>query len=381
MEAVGQLTGGIAHDFNNMLGVIMGNLELLRRRLANDPKAMKFVDAAYAGGERGAKITKKLLGFSRQGSYGQKLVDVNELIKDMEDLIAKSLTPKITLETYFADNIPAVSIEPGDLEDSLLNLALNAGDAMPDGGSLVIETKNKFLDDQYVHRNPGSTAGNYVLVSISDTGVGMAPDVVEKVFQPFFTTKMTGQGTGLGMSMVYGFVLRSKGHIKIYSEPGRGTTIRLYLPCADLNTGEVDQEVLKETIDLPRGNETILVVDDEQGLLDVAAAYLEDLGYTTLAANSGQQAIEVLQEHPEINLLFSDVVMPGEMDGYGLAKRTLRLFPGVKILLTSGFTSKREGAVNGDIALFKALSDTLLNKPYNQSELAGAVRNILDNED
>ena len=207
----------------------------------------------------------------------------------------------------------------------------------------------------------------------------MTPEVVEQVFQPFFTTKETGQGTGLGLSMVYGFIQRSKGHVRIYSEPGKGTTINLYLPQAKPVRDEV-QKISNVVTDLPGGDETILVVDDEQGLADVASAYLEDLGYTTLTANSAKQALEVLQEHPQIDLLFSDVVMPGEMDGYGLAKEAMHLYPTIKALLASGFTSKREGVVNGDISLFKKLSDELLNKPYNQSEVARAVRNILDKE-
>ena len=381
MEAVGQLTGGIAHDFNNMLAIIMGNLELLRRKVKDDPNVIKHVDAAYAGGERGAKITKKLLSFSRHPSEDQTLVNVNELIGGMTDLIGKSLTPKIILETHLADDVRAVNINPDDFDDTLLNLAINAGDAMPGGGTLLIEAMNKTLDEQYVQLNPGCAVGDYVLISISDTGVGMAPDVVEQAFQPFFTTKEIGKGTGLGLSMVYGFVHRSKGNVKIYSEPGRGTTVRLYLPCADQNSVDAEQITSNGVTDLVGGKETILVVDDEQGLADVAVAYLEDLGYTTLVANSGQQALEVLQEHPEINLMFSDVVMPGEVDGYDLAKETMHLYPTVKVLLTSGFTAKREGAISGDIPLFKKLTNDLLNKPYNQTELAQAVRNILDKED
>jgi PAS domain S-box-containing protein len=390
MEAVGQLTGGIAHDFNNMLGIIMGNLELLRGKVNDDPNVIKHLDAAYAGGERGAKITKKLLSFSRHASEDQTLVNVNELIDGMTDLIGKSLTPKITIETCLADDICAFNIHLGDFEDTLLNLAINAGDAMPGGGTLVIETKNKTLDDQYVQLNPGCAVGDYVLISISDTGIGMEPDVVEQVFQPFFTTKEMGKGTGLGLSMVYGFIQRSKGHVKIYSKPGRGTTVRLYLPRIDQGTVEAEQITSNRAAGLPVGKETILVVDDEQGLADVAMAHLEDLGYTTLAAQSGQQALEVLQEHSQINLLFpdvqidllfSDVVMPGELDGYELAKKTTRLYPSVKVLLTSGFTFKREAAISRDIPLYKKLTNDLLNKPYNQTELAQAVRNILDKED
>ena len=379
MDAVGQLTGGIAHDFNNMLGIIMGNLDLLRHRVGEDPKAIKYLENAYTGVTRGAKITSKLLSFSRHHSDSQTLVAVNKLIVDMKDLIAKSLTPKITLKTHLADDICTVSIDQGDFEDALLNLALNAGDAMPDGGTLVIETSKKSLDEQYVKLNPEFAVGDYVLVSISDTGTGMAPGVLEQAFDPFFTTKEEGKGTGLGLSMVYGFTQRSKGHLKTYSEPEKGTTVNLYLPQAEPSGDDVETGP-NAASDLTGGDETILVVDDEQGLVDVAVAYLEDLGYTTLVANSAKQALEVLQEHPEINLLFSDVVMPSKMDGYDLAKETMHLYPAVKVLLTSGFTAKREGAVNGDIPLFKKLSDELLNKPYNKTELARTVRNTLDKE-
>ena len=380
MEAVGQLTGGIAHDFNNILGVIMGNLELLKRKCTNLPEISKFVDAAYAGSQRGAKITKKLLHFSRHSPEEQKRINVNTLISDMRALIITSLTPKIMVEVHLSPDIWMTAVNPGEFEDALLNFSLNASDAMSDGGTLVIETKNKSLDAAYAEHNPDSRAGDYVLITISDTGKGMSKDVIDQVFQPFFTTKSIGQGTGLGMSMVYGFVQRSNGHIKIYSEPGRGTTIHLYLPrnkSSLQGTKHAQSEHLEE---LPRGDETILIVDDEKDLVDIAVAHLRDLGYTTLTANTAKQALAILKTHPKIQLVFTDVVMPGEMDGYDLAKTTLKQYPDIKVLLTSGFTAKREGALNGDVALFKTLSDQLLNKPYIQQELAVAVRKILNGE-
>jgi len=380
MEAVGQLTGGIAHDFNNILGVIMGNLELLRRKCKKMPETKKFVDAAYAGSERGAKITKKLLHFSRHAPVEQKRMNVNTLITDMKALIITSLTPKIIVETHLSAEVWMTKVNPGDFEDALLNFALNAGDAMVEGGTLVIETKNKSLDAAYVKNNPGSFVGDFILITISDSGIGMSQDVAEQVFQPFFTTKTIGQGTGLGMSMVYGFVQRSNGHIKIYSEPGRGTTIHLYLPRDKSKLQDPNRAQSASLSEQPKGDETILIVDDEQALVDIAAAYLEDLGYTTLTANTAKQALVLLKTKSQIQLVFTDVVMPGEMDGYDLAKATLKQYPDKKVLLTSGFTSKREGALNGDVALFKTLSKDLLNKPYIQNELAIAVRKTLDGD-
>jgi len=380
MEAVGQLTGGIAHDFNNMLGIIMGNLDLLRRKVVGDVKAIEFVEAAYRGSQRGADITKKLLSFARGGAGTPQITNVNDFITDMKNLIAKSLTPKVDIETHLADDIWVVNIDVGELENTLLNLSLNASDAMPEGGILVIETSNKVLDEHYVQMNPGSMAGEYVLVSISDTGIGMAPEVTHQIFQPFFTTKESGRGTGLGLSMVYGFVQRSGGHIKVYSEPDKGSTFRMYFPRAV--EGSHDVKDTKSAIDdsLPRGEETVLIVDDEEGLLKVAALYLGDLGYKTRTASSSKLALRQLQQVNQIDLLFSDVVMPGGMDGYDLAKAALKSCPDLKVLLTSGFTSKRENAINGDVAMFARLSENLLNKPYNQSELAVAVRSALDGD-
>lgn len=380
LEAVGQLTGGIAHDFNNILGIILGNLDLLRREIPNQPEALELVDEAHHGAERGADITRKLLSFSRTEGGNPQLTNVNEFIKGMENLVAKTLTPIIKIETHLADDIWPVRIDPGEFENVFLNLALNAKDAMPDGGSLIVGTYNKVIDDMYVHMNPGSKAGDHVLVSVSDTGTGMTPEIIEKIFQPFFTTKSAGRGTGLGLSLVYGFVKRSGGHIKVYSESGKGTTFNIYFPReTDETSGRsVDDRVIAS--EPPRGTESILIVDDEEGLLKVAVSYLEDLGYRTQTATSGKDALALLEKSDQIDLLFSDVVMPGGMDGYNLAKEVLRNHPGVKVLLTSGFTSRREGALNGDRAVFARLSKGLLNKPYNRTELASAIRRALDGE-
>ena len=376
MEAVGQLTGGIAHDFNNILAIVMGFLGILQRRIADDPTARECVEKALKGAERGAQLTRKLLKFSRKEAGPAKRTAVNEIISDMQDLIAKSLTSGITVETQLASDTWPVMIDSGDFEDAVLNLALNAHDAMPHGGLLVIETANKTLDEHYVQRNPGSRIGDYVMVSVSDTGSGMTTEVKERLFEPFFTTKGEGKGTGLGLSMVYGFVQRSQGHVKVYSEPGHGTTIRLYLPRIDEGPSEVHAELAGEA---PRGRETILIVDDEESLIEIARFYIEDLGYRTVTANDGRQALEILKRDGKaIDLLFSDVVMHGDLDGYRLALAARAVRPGLKVLLSSGFTPKREKFANGEGAFCAELAANLLSKPYNQAELAVSLRRTLD---
>jgi len=377
LEAIGQLTGGIAHDFNNILGIILGNLELLELMLSGNDKAKKRIDQALKGAKRGADITRKLLSFSRQTAHQVSLTSVNTFIENIEELIAKSLTATIKVETHLAENLWSVETDTGDFEDSILNLSLNAKDAMPNGGTLVIETANKTLDEEYVKCNPGSSAGDFVMISVSDTGIGMNKEVREKVFEPFFTTKETGKGTGLGLSMVHGFIQRSGGHIKIYSEEHKGTTFRIFLPRA-----QCDNDSIK-TIDyahtsLPRGNEKILIVDDEEGLLDIAAACLEELGYETMTATSGQQAIDILSTNKNFDLLFSDIIMPGDIDGYQLAISVNKSKPSLKILLATGFTKKREEYLKGESKFLTDLVSNLLSKPYNKSELALAVRRTLD---
>lgn len=376
MEAVGQLTGGIAHDFNNTLAVILGNLELIELRVSEDETSVSHVLAALRGVDRGAEITRKLLNYSRVDTGSEKIVLINVFIKKMEKLIAKSLTASINTTTHLAENIWPVRINAGDLQDALLNLSLNARDAMPDGGDLIIESSNKILDEDYVRRNPQAEAGEYVMITISDSGIGMTLEACEKALEPFFTTKEEGKGTGLGLSMVYSFVQRSKGHLKIYSEVGEGTTIRLYLPRA-YEDGEIENEKPNKNL-LQRGNETILVVDDEADLIAIATAHLESLGYKTLTANTGKRALELLDHNKDIDLLFSDVIMPGGMDGYKLALAAHKMRPSLKILLTSGFTKKREEYVNGEREYLSELTSRLVDKPYNRLELANAVRRALD---
>ena len=377
MEAVGQLTGGLAHDLNNVLAVISMNVELLRIDATADPKRARHVDAALKGVLRASEMTRKLLDFSRTEAGETQLVSLNGFVTGMEGLIAKTLTPAIALKIAQADDTWVVDVNPGDFEAALLNLALNARDAMPNGGTLVIETANKVIDQHYVSRNPGSSAGEFVMISISDTGMGMAPDVAEKAFEPFFTTKEVGKGTGLGLSMVYGFVRRSGGHVKIYSEVGEGTTIRLYLPRGHQDTEGEERAALNKG-GQPRGHETVLVVDDEAGLVEAAVAVLGGLGYRTVSATNGPEALEILRRDRSIELLFSDVIMPGGMDGYHLAIEARKDRPDLKVLLTSGFTRKREEFVNGERKIAAELAKNLLPKPYNIVELAVAVRRMLD---
>ncbi|OUR78307.1 hypothetical protein A9Q83_08000 [Alphaproteobacteria bacterium 46_93_T64] len=376
MKAVGQLTGGIAHDFNNILGIVQGNLELIEDLVADNENALERVSKAQKGVTRGTEITRKLLGFSSKQTGEVRITSINTFIKNIEDLIAKSLTASIDVETLIDEGLWSAAVDPGDLEDALVNLSLNARDAMPDGGTLSIETTNKVFDESNIRLYPEIHAGEYVMISVSDTGVGMAADIKDKVFEPFFTTKEQGKGTGLGLSMVYGFVQRSNGHLNIYSELGKGTTVHLFLPRS--KTSGADTRINdSKTADLPTGNETILIVDDEEGLRDVTASYLKTLGYTTIAAENADQAIEILGNNRDIDLLFSDVVMPGGIDGYQLASIAHEQWPSLKVLLTSGFTGKEKSLRESNDEYLIELNEQLLGKPYNMSELALALRKAI----
>ena len=377
MEAVGQLTGGLAHDLNNALSIISINVGLLNRLRGADKKSVRHFEAAMKGVERASDFTRKMLDFSRTEIVETKRVSVNGFVQGMESMISKSLTPAIILEVALSEDPWLVDIDSGDFEASLVNLALNARDAMPDGGTLVVETANKVIDQDYVNRTPGSSAGEFVMISVSDTGTGMTPEAMEKAFDPFFTTKEVGKGTGLDLSMVYGFVQRSGGHVKVYSEQGKGTTVRLYLPRAS-GVAENEDNQPSDGDHLPGGSETVLVVDDEEELVDAAVSFLNLLGYRTVTATGSKEALGILQQDSTIDLLFSDVIMPGGMDGYRLAIAALKDRPDLKVLLTSGFTRMREELMNGDRLKTSALAKSLLHKPYNIAELAVAVRRSLD---
>ncbi len=375
MDAVGQLTGGIAHDFNNLLGIIMGNLELLKMDLGGQPVALERIDQALAGTERGAKLTRKLLNFSRQDSHGQELTQINAFIENIHELIAKSVTAVIQVEVHLAENLWPVNIDPGDLEDAILNLSLNARDAMPQGGVLIIETANKHLDAAYVQQERIAEEGDYVMISVSDTGTGISKENRKKIFDPFFTTKEFGKGSGLGLSMVYGFVQRSGGAIRLYSEEGEGSSFHIYLPRATEGTNEPQGEEKEE---LPVGEETILIVDDERNISETAKMYLQRLGYKTELAHSGKEAIDILSTQ-NIDLVFSDIVMPG-MDGFELSFEVVKRWPNMKILLTSGFSSKHAEYSNFQQKIYLSLIKNLLEKPYNMKELAFAIRRTLDEQ-
>jgi len=372
MEAIGQLTGGIAHDFNNILGIILGNLELLERHINADEKGQKRINNIKYSSERAATLTRRLLAFSRSEAVSVKTADINSVINNMEGLISKSLTPQVEVKYHLDANLCKTEIDCGDFEDALLNLVLNARDAMAGHGKLSIETFNSTLDDAYCALNPGVVAGQYVQLAISDNGSGIPAEQQANIFEPFFTTKEQGKGTGLGLSMVFGFVTRSLGHIRVYSEPDIGTTFRLYLP---LSQSEVSSSegVNVDSAVLHGGKETILVVDDEQALRELVEELLQEVGYKVLTASDGQQALQQLEKEPGIDLLFSDVVMPGGLNGYELAEQAVAKCPGLKVLLTSGYT-EMVVARNGQ-AQFEA---NLLSKPYTQADLTQKIRLCLD---
>lgn len=379
MQAVGQLTGGIAHDFNNILGIVLGNLEIIQRLPPGDSRITSRIDVAKKNTERGADITRKLLGFSRKDVHVVKTTDINGSINNLIALVTKSLTVAIDVNTNLSDNLWAVEIDPGDFEDAILNLALNAHDAMAGSGTLTIATENKTLDEDFVERNPQSATGNFIMVSICDTGAGMTDNVKVRAFEPFFTTKDVGKGTGLGLSMVYGFVERSGGFILINSEIGNGTDFHLYIPRVISNEAGKDETEIG-TDHLPRGHEKILIVDDEADLRYVAAFNLDELGYTTFTAEDGPSALKVLEQERDIDLLFSDVVMPNKIDGHELAQMAQELAPDLKILLASGHAGKRATIYMGDDEVFCELTRSLLGKPYSISEMANAIRKALDEE-
>lgn len=381
LEAVGQLTGGIAHDYNNMLGVIIGNIQLIQGAGELDEKSKQRLDTVFAAAQRNAELTSKLLGFSRVQAIETRLASVNTFIKNLQEILATSLTASVKIEASLADDLWLVNIDSAELEDMILNLAINARDAMPAGGILSIETVNKVLDDRYVRLNPGSEAGDYIMISVSDTGIGMTKEVREKIFDPFFSTKEAGMGTGLGLSMVYAFVKRSRGVIKVFSKPGQGTTFHIFLPRAGEETG--DDLAMPGDVALQEhscGTETVLVVDDEDFLVELAVTHLEDLGYRTLVASDGEQALRMLKTHPGIDLLFSDIIMPGKMDGYRLAQTAMRKYPSLKVLLTSGFAKNRSKFINGTNKIIARLATDLLSKPYTLDDLGAAVRRTLDQE-
>ena len=373
MEADGQLNAGIAHDFNNMLAVVMGSLELLRRRLVgSDSRSKRHVDAAAEAARRASLLTQRLLAFSRQQPLEPEAVDANKMVTSMSDLLRHSIGGDIRLETVLAGGLWRTFADPNQLENIILNLAVNARDAMPEGGRLTIETQNTHLDERYVAAHPGMVAGQYVLIAVTDTGTGMPAEVIEKAFDPFFTTKPVGKGTGLGLSQVYGFVKQSGGHVKIYSEVGQGTTIKIYLPRLFGASAQDPEENAEQA--LPRGDnrEVVLVVEDEPAVRRFSVEALTELGYQVLEADGASAALQLLDAHPEIVLLFTDVVMP-EVNGAKLAEEARRRRPMLKVLFTTGYT--RNAVVHNGV-LDPGVE--MIGKPFTLDALAVKLRIILE---
>ena len=373
MEAVGQLTGGIAHDFNNMLAVVIGSLDLAGRRLGDgDPRTKRYLDAASDGARRAALLTQRLLAFSRQQPLKPEPIQINRLVGGMAELIRRALGGNVILETVLAAGAWRVHADPNQLENVILNLAVNARDAMPEGGRLTIETQNAHLDARYVAGNPGLAAGQYVLIAVTDSGMGMTEAVIAKAFDPFFTTKEVGKGTGLGLSQVYGFVKQSGGHVKIYSEPGQGTTVKIYLPRLIGSEAANVDEVSAEEIPLGESQEVVLVVEDEPAVRAFSVDALTELGYRVLEADGAAAALRLLDTHPEVILMFTDVVMP-EVNGAKLAQEARRRRPDLKILFTTGYT--RNAVVHNGV-LDPGVE--LIGKPFSIEELAAKVRSVID---
>ncbi len=373
MEAIGQLTGGLAHDLNNILGVVIGNLDLAHLRLKDRPVEIELLDNAMAAALRGGELNRALLAFARRQSLVPEAIDARGLLSGMFTLIERTLGSNIRIEMKPAEKLWPVKADPAQLEAAVLNLCVNARDAMPDGGVLTIEARNKALDGDYAELNPEVIPGDYVEIAVSDTGTGITPDVLARVFEPFFTTKDIGKGSGLGLSMVYGFLKQSGGHAKIYSEPGHGTSVHLYLPRhRDGNMAEAAP--VPQPASQP-GHETILVVEDNADLRRVALAQLTSFGYTVHEATNAAEALEIIDAHPEIDLLFTDVMMPGG-DGRSLAREAVKRRPALKVLLTTGFATEATAAIPGT----KDHGFAVINKPYRAVELAAELRRLLGEE-
>jgi signal transduction histidine kinase len=366
IDAIGQLTGGVAHDFNNILTVITGTIEILAEGVAKDPKLTATVKLIDEAATRGAEMTQRLLAFARKQPLQPYSTDVNTLLVDATKLLRQTLGEQIEIESILQDELPPVLVDASQLTTALLNLALNARDAMPHGGKLMLETRDVHLDEAYARVNRDVRPGQYVMVAVSDTGRGIPPAIRDKVFDPFFTTKPPGQGTGLGLSMVYGFVKQSEGHIKIYSEEGQGTSIKIYLPQAR----ETDKVLeIAPAAPIEGGRETVLVVEDDALVRNFVTGQLKSLGYTTLVAGNAAEALKLIDQGAPLDLLFTDVIMPGTMNGRQLAEEVVKRLPTVKVLFTSGYTQNaifHHGRLDPDIIL--------LPKPYRKSDLARMVR-------
>jgi len=370
MDAIGKLTGGIAHDFNNLLHVISGNLQMLATVPMEHPRAGKWVDNAIVGVERGARLASSLLAFGRRQALEPKVVKIGRVVTEMEDLLRRTVGDPISMETIVAAGLWHTLVDIAQVETAVLNLAINARDAMSGGGCLTLEVANAHLDQAYCARHAEVAPGEYVMLAVSDTGGGMPPEVAAHAFDPFFSTKPEGMGTGLGLSMVYGFVKQSGGHVKIYSEPGHGTSVKLYWPRS------IDAAATPEPAAPAApagGNETILVAEDDEGVRTIVVEMLSDLGYQVLTANDADGALSILNSGVAVDLLFTDVVMPGALRSPELARRAVELLPGLAVLFTSGYT---ENAIVHGGRLDPGVE--LLGKPYTRDALAKKIRLVLE---
>ena len=372
METIGKLTGGVAHDFNNLLQIISGNLQLLSRDVAGNARAERHIASALAGVNRGAKLASYLLAFGRRQALAPKVINIGRFMFSIEDLLRRSLGEEIEVETVVSAGLWHTFIDVVQMENALLNLSINARDAMNGHGKLTIEIGNTYLDDRYAREQPDVTPGQYVMIPVTDTGSGMPPDVMDQAFEPFFSTKPEGKGTGLGLSMVYGFVKQSGGHIKIYSEIGHGTTVKLYLP---RSLEAEDMIVNIDAREVVGGSETILVAEDDEQVCATVVSLLTELGYQVLKAGDAAAALAVIESGARIDLLFTDVVMPGPLRSPDLARKARERIPGLAVLFTSGYTQNaivHGGRLDAGVEL--------LSKPYTREALARKIRHVLANQ-
>lgn len=374
MEAIGRLTGGVAHDFNNLLTVIMGNLQLLSRAFKDDEGAVKRIDKIMAASKSGAELTRRLLTFSRQQVLETAGVDINEMVREMEDLLHRTLGEEIVLKTSLCAEGCMGRTDRNQLEHALLNLCVNARDAMPDGGRLTIETRHIRVDEAYAATRAELNPGNYIEIAVSDTGTGIPPEILDKIFEPFFTTKDKNKGTGLGLASIFGFMKQSGGHVNVYSEVGLGSTFKLLVPVAadDARGNEAASDAVVEGGGEPRPA-TILVVEDEAGVRDIAVSILTGAGHTVIEAGSGPEGLKAIAEHPEIELVFSDVIMPGGMTGPDMAEKIRELRPGIPVLFASGYAEQALADREERIRNAKFIA-----KPYDADELSDRIAALLE---
>ena len=370
LEAVGKLTGGVSHDFNNLLQVILGNAELLTEELAGNPRLRALAEMSRTAAERGAQLTHRLLAFGRRQTLEPKAVDTSDLIDSMEGLLRRTLREDVELVLIRGKELWPALVDLSQLESALLNLCINARDAINGSGRVTIETANVEFDQVYCSQNPDVTPGSYVMIAVSDTGIGIPPENLDRVFEPFFTTKDVGKGTGLGLSMVYGFVKQSQGHVRIESEIGRGTTVVLYLPKAEKAANEAAEEPATR-FDLG-GSETVLVVEDDSMVRTHVEGQISALGYRVISATGGAEALEIVRKRADIDLLFTDIIMPGGMDGLELAEAARKIRPRIAVLYTSGYVDTAVPRQSGS-----GVDGSILHKPYKSIELAQKLRAIL----